>query len=346
MMKLKNLFESARLRLTLWYTLALLIISLIISALFYFRSMNVIKLEFNRIERRIHKQYEGTISSNNQGLGRINRPQVLAEDIARARHRIILQLVMINSLVVVFFAGLGYFLAGETLQPIEQAMQKQKRFVSDAAHELKTPITALKTALEVSLLNQDLDQNCVQILKDNLEKVEDLQTLSAGLLNLSKQDDIKIEFELFKVAALVKQAVSQIKPLADKKQIKIETQLDSDIAIKADQLSFKKLLVILLDNAVKYSSNKSKVTLKVETKGKKFSLAVKDEGIGIAQEEIPHIFDRFYQADSSRASGQEDGYGLGLSLAKKIVEQHQGDIVVKSELGQGTSFEVTVPGLV
>ena len=140
----------------------------------------------------------------------------------------------------------------------------------------------------------------------------------------------------------VDSAVSRIKPQASKKGIKISVSVPK-LFVMADERSLTELFTILLDNAVKYSQNKKEVIVEGQSVDSKIKLSVKDNGIGIKKEDIPMIFDRFYRADKSRTKQEFKGYGLGLSIAKRIVDLHKGSIHVESQEGQGSEFIVLLP---
>jgi len=342
------MFRSARIKLTLWYLVIILGITGTASGLFYLRTTSVIRFQFERIERRLEGEGEAEMLPPPPLIPQTSPRNVVwrhitSEDLDSARRMILLQLVAINSLVAVVVVVLGYVLSGITLRPIEKAMEEQKRFVGDAAHELKTPITALKTSLEVNLMDENLPKETRKILKENLEDIVSLEGLSQSLLKLARVDGQAIKLESIKVKGVVEQAVKHVKPLADKKRIEISvSRVEEGLAVKGERGSLVDLLVILLDNAVKYSRDGKKVRLKVKGEGGKVRFEVIDQGVGIDEKDLPHIFDRFYRTDVSRSKKEKDGYGLGLSVAKKIVAEHNGSIKVESQVKRGSVFTVIV----
>ena len=130
--------------------------------------------------------------------------------------------------------------------------------------------------------------------------------------------------------------------MAKKKEIKIANEV-SKLSTKADKISIIELIVILLDNAIKYSPKKSVVVISSELQRNKVVLSVSDKGVGISYKDLPHLFDRFYRADSSRNKSEVEGYGLGLAIAKEIIDKHKGTISVRSILGKGSTFTVSLP---
>ncbi|NMC35572.1 HAMP domain-containing histidine kinase [Candidatus Beckwithbacteria bacterium] len=335
------MFQSERIKLTAYYTLIIFLISGTISAAIYFRTTSIIQSEYQRIERRFQHQTEMDLPPD---FVPPTGPHFLPEDLESAQHNLLIQLLLINSAIVVLVAGAGYFLSGKTLQPIYLSLEEQKRFVADAAHELRTPITALKTSLEVNLMNKKLSPQTREILQENLDDVAGLESLSESLLKLSRVDGNHLQIEEVVIAPLVEQVVKQLSPLAKAKKITLKIQrIPRTITIKSDKAVLTELIQIFVDNAIKYSKKNGKVWIKAKADTKELTFTIKDNGVGIAKHHLPHIFDRFYRVDSARTKIDSNGYGLGLSVAKKIVGQLNGEIQVDSQLDKGTKFSITLP---
>lgn len=334
------MFTKARLKLTIWYLVIILFISGTLSIAFYVRTTRVLDLGFQRIELRLQREGQRFFASGSAPFTLRIRP----EEIISAKQEIAIQLVFINAAIVLLFGVAGYFLSGKTLKPIRQALDEQKRFVGDAAHELKTPLTALKTSLEVNLMDKDFPNNAKEVLKENLEDVNSLQSLTDSLLRLAKQDNNSISFEPVSVPDIVKRGVKQLQTLANQKKIKIDiNNIPNELIIEGNQESLLHLMIVFLDNAIKYSPDNSEVDVSVTQQPNQITIQVKDHGIGIAKHHLPHIFDRFYRVDTARTRDQAGGYGLGLAVAKQIIDQHHGSISVESEVGKGTTFTITLP---
>ena len=339
------MFKSARIKLTVWYLLIIMIISISFSTFIYLGSTR----EFDRVlriqEYRIqHPELQQIIiqrpiwQSDDVPLSVHPDSQVISE----ARNRIAEELVVINLIILVFSSFAGFFLAGRTLRPIKNMVDEQNRFIADASHELNTPLTSLKTSIEVNLRDKNLNlEKSKQVLLSNLEEVNSLQALSNELIEITQYQKINGNFQIKKVdiANIVKTAALKIKPQADKKQIKINTKVKK-IFVNADERSLVELLTILLDNAVKYSPEKKDIDVQVVSVDSKLKVIVKDNGIGIDKDDLPFIFERFYRADKSRTKQKITGYGLGLSIAKRIVDLHGGTINAESIIGKGTTFTV------
>lgn len=342
-------FHYARLKLTAWYLLIIVSLSVIFSVLI-FKAWTLEIDRFERaqrffIERRLQ---EGTFlvppPPNGRRVLLFNGDQMNPELIAETKQRILLMLIAANSGILVITGGLGYFLAGRTLKPIREMINEQNRFITDASHELKTPLTALRSEFEVAILDEKTLQlkEAKHLIKSGFEEIVNLQVLAENLLELTQQQKKigSLEIEDASLLEVMEAALKRVVPLARKRQIAINNQVD-DFVLEGETQSLTELFVILLDNAIKYSDKNSEVTLTSGKTDHHIEVAVKDTGIGIDEKDIPHIFDRFYRADKSRS--KTPGYGLGLSIAKKIIETHRGSISVESKINKGSKFIVKLP---
>jgi two-component system sensor histidine kinase CiaH len=336
---LDALFASARLKLTLFYTIAIVVLSGSVSLAFYQRTASVIEREYERIDQRLQFEMRDLpIAIYQQGR------RIQLEDLDLAKNLVAHQLLRINLLISILVGIGSYFLAGQTLKPIQGAMEAQKRFVGDAAHELKTPITALKTSLEVSLMDTTLSKPMQTLLQENLEDVTHLETLSNSLLRLATMEATDLQLEVVAVQPVIERVVRRFTPLARKKKLSLELQpLSSAASVRATEALLLELVSIFVDNALKYSSAKGSISLSVLQKRSSVEILIADTGPGIAKKDLPMIFDRFYRADLSRTTDEDSGgYGLGLALAQKMVQQLGGYIRVKSAVGSGTTFVLSL----
>lgn len=305
-----NIFNSARTKLTLYYLTIIMVISLFFSVIIYKGTT----FELNRIE-------------NMQRLRRPNPQFVIDPDIIReTKARIFFSLLTLNLIILGFSGVSGYFLAGKTLDPIKEMMDEQKEFVSNASHELRTPLASLKSQIEVGLRDKKMTLEEARILlSSNLEEVNRMTSLSNYLLKLNKfqNGNTKSEFKKVELSSIVKKVIGKQK---------IKAQLEK-VTVKGNEDSISEMTSILIDNAVKYGNGKT-VEVLVKKPG---ILIVKDNGIGISNDDLPHIFDRFFRSDKAR---NKDGYGLGLSIAKQIADMHGARIKVVSKIDKGTTFKV------
>jgi len=333
------MFNSARLKLTFWYLVIIMVISVSFSAVIY--RVDVSEVErFDRIQR---SRIQNTVFI--PGFG-IFTPQIVVDPtlVEETERRIVLTLLTINVTILVISGITGYFLAGRTLMPIRNMVEEQNRFISDASHEINTPLTSLKLALEVYLRgkNQTITE-AKTLVKESIDEVNKLQSLSSSLLQLAQYQKPKnnIRFEKVEVNEIVKAAIKKVTPMAKEKQIKINEFGDTAMVI-GDKYSLTDLFVILLDNAIKYSPKESSIEIRTKTLRDQVNISVKDSGIGMDESDLAHIFDRFYRSDTARSKNAKGGYGLGLSIAKKIVDSHNGSINVKSAFGKGSIFTITL----
>ncbi len=335
------MFKSARIKLTLWYLLIITLVCLFFSLVVY----NSLTSELNRIEKMQKERVERSLLQNNNNLRLPKPPYLNPEIIADAKNRIMIILTIINISILGSSAAAGYFLAGKTLKPIKNMIDEQDRFISDASHELRTPLTSLKTEIEVNLRDKKLTlEQAKKLLKSNLEETNHLQLLSDELIKLTQYQNVKNNILISKLllSNLIKDAIKKVETLTKIKKITIENKANN-YKIEGNKAMLIELFVILLDNAIKYSNKNSKIILTSKKTNENIEVTVKDYGLGIAKENIPYLFDRFYRADKSRNKSNIQGYGLGLSIAKKIIKQHKGIIKIESESKKGTEVLVKLP---
>ncbi len=332
------MFKTARLKLTAWYLLIIMVVSLSFSILIY----QLINTEINRFANSQRNRIERRL------VIQPNSPRIILLDedlISESRSRLLINLLVINGVILIFSGSLSYILAGKTLQPIQKMTEDQRRFISDASHELRTPITALKSLFEVSLRDKKLNlSDAKKVLLSGIEQSDRLKNLSDSLLELSRLEvnHIQNQFQSVSLKKIISDSVSQIKPKSEEKNIKIITRLTPS-KIFGDSNRLVELFVIFLDNAIKYSGPNTKIKIISEINNKQLVIKIIDQGIGINKKDLPYIFDRFYQSDNARTKKNNSGYGLGLSIAKKIIEAHNGKIEVISKLNYGTKFIIYLP---
>lgn len=334
------MFESAKLKLTAWYLLIIMLVSLSFSTIIFSllsaeldRFANVHRV---RIEQGLQSQYsdkQKVIVKKFPNPPPNFDPELLDE----TKGRILMVLGIINGIILIISGGFGYLLARKTLQPIGKMIDEQNRFVSDASHELRTPLTSLKLGMEVFLRDKksSLD-DAKKLIASSIGEVNRLHYLSENLLELSRYQHASPKLTIKKVIVeeVVDKALNKISHQIEKKQIQVsKSKISQEIEVNDQEVI--DLLVILLDNAVKYSGEKSKIEIESKKTSKHFDLHIIDHGVGIKKEDLPFIFDRFYRADSARVKG---GYGLGLSIAKQIAKKNNILLLVESVIGKGTDF--------
>ncbi|MFJ8531307.1 sensor histidine kinase [Bacillus sp. NPDC094106] len=240
--------------------------------------------------------------------------------------------------------GLGFFLAGKALIPIRNSWEKQQQFVSDASHELRTPLAVIQSKTDVLFQSPSatIEEKAVDISTISKE-CRRLSKLVANLLLLARSDSNQIEMDKknFALDELLQEVVDPYKEIAAYQEKEIILKVESKVSFIGDRERIHQLIVILLDNAMKYTNEGGKIQISCIQTGTSIIMQVKDDGIGIQEEDISRLFDRFYQGDKART--KSEGAGLGLSIASWIVEKHYGKITVKSKLGEGTCFEIVFP---
>jgi two-component system sensor histidine kinase CiaH len=328
------MFHTARIKLTAWYLLIISVITISFSLAVY----RILSSELDRVERIQRLRADRNLV--------FTPPLYIDPDlVTETKYRIQMILFLIDFGIIGGGGAVAYFLAGRTLSPIKIMVDEQRRFITDASHELRTPITSLKSEIEVNLRDPNLNlSDAKKLLASNLEDVNTLQTLSDGLIKLSMYQKGQNNFTAvrFPLNEVVSEAVKKISTLARKKHISISSDCP-EITVHGEKTSITELLVILLDNSVKYSPAGSRVEITARQENKFTDLRVTDQGPGIDPQDIPHVFDRFYRADKSRTKNNIPGYGLGLSIAKQIVDRHHGSISVESVPDKGSTFIVQIP---
>ncbi len=246
--------------------------------------------------------------------------------------------LFIASLVVIFLISLA--LSGIAVNPVKTAWRKQKQFVADASHELKTPLTVILANNNIMLAHRESKiQDEIKWLQSTEEEAQHMKKLIDQMLFLAKSDSDDNNPELYDVnlSEIVEAATLNFEPIAFEQNVIISCDADSDICIKGDATLLTHLCHILIDNAIKYSHRNQAVTISLKKNGMNTVLSVNNKGNTIEKEEISHIFDRFYRSEKSRTT---KGYGLGLSIAQNIVTSMNGKITVESNQSKGTTFTV------
>ncbi len=256
-------------------------------------------------------------------------------DIARFPHaalpgRIVLYL-FISIVVSALTYVVGLFFARRSLQPAEQMMERLEQFTQDASHELKTPLTAVGTSIDLALMEKDHTKH----LHTAKRELADVSVLIDRLLELARLDAFALQTETVHFSALITDAIERHRSIANKHNVRIECDLPPDISVRGDPSLLKQVVGNLLSNAIKF--NKPNGTVRVSLSDHAFH--IEDTGKGISAAALPHIFDRFYQEESSRTNNG-GGVGLGLALVKRITQLHSWTIDAKSTQGKGTAFTV------
>lgn len=256
---------------------------------------------------------------------------------------------LLGLIVVLFGAGgLGsYYLAGKSIKPISEMYDKQKQFTADASHEMRTPLSVLKLSCQgvqsddESKLS-DFSQETVQMMEDEIDR---LTRLTENLMTLARTDsnNLQLHFSTFDFSQMLDKVVQQMRLVASEKGITIEEQVQKNVKIFGDANGLNRLLIILLDNAIKYSPEATTINVVMCKDKHNILLKIADQGEGISAEDKNKVFDRFYRVDKARSRSM-GGLGLGLSLAKAIVTEHKGKICIEdNKTGKGSVFNISLP---
>ncbi|MBR2565311.1 MAG: HAMP domain-containing histidine kinase [Paenibacillus sp.] len=243
-------------------------------------------------------------------------------------------------LIVIYF--LSRYFANRSIAPVREAFEKQKQFIADASHELKTPLAIINTNTDVLLANQEETvESQAKWLHYIKSETERMSGLTNDLLYLTQMDDSRsaLIHTKFNMSDAVESIILPMEAVIFEKNISLDYSIDPDLMVHGNPEQIKQVILILLDNAVKYSGAKGAVNITLQKQNQDVILTVSNTGEGIAPEHLDRIFDRFYRTDSSRAR-KHGGHGLGLAIARSIVDQHKGEIYAKSAQGEGATFYV------
>lgn len=252
-------------------------------------------------------------------------------------------LAALGVIAIIFAAAIGYVLSGGAMQPIREAYERQRQFAADASHELRTPLAVVLASADLLRSDPTITSPFLkQVIEDVRDEVKKMTKLVSDLLTVARTDGKALQLKPVRmdIAAVARQTVRMMRAFAEKKDIAIKEMLPSHMEIYADEQKIRQLILILIDNAVKYTLDHGHIMVSIVlSENGRIHLSVADSGIGIAAEDQGRIFDRFYRVDKAR-SRRMGGNGLGLAIAREIVEAHHGTITLESEVGKGTIFHV------
>jgi signal transduction histidine kinase len=234
----------------------------------------------------------------------------------------------------------GWWLAGKTLRPVRIAFARQHAFVSDASHELRTPLAVIRANAE--FLQQEQPENVEA--RDIVSETDRLSSLVDALLAVARDDDrgAKALHMRVDLAEVAEATVASFRTVTTDHELELTYATPDELMVMGDREQLRQVLVILLDNAVRYTPAGGRIHVQAREDGKEAVLTVHDTGIGIPEEALPRVFERFYRADDAR-NRQSGGVGLGLAIARELVTRHSGRISVTSTEGAGSTFTVRLP---
>jgi heavy metal sensor kinase len=229
----------------------------------------------------------------------------------------------------------------ELLSRLDQSFEGMRRFVQDASHELRNPLAVIRSEADVALSQERSALEYKESLVAIQDEARRLSRLVDDLLNLARADAgrVQLRWEELYLNELLAECCRSLQPLAAARKIDLDCQSSCDVAIRGDELLLRRMIVNLLDNAIRYTLPGGKVAAAVEVQDSTIRVRIADNGIGIPPEAVGHVFERFYRADPAR-SNQEPGFGLGLAIVQWIAESHHGAVELTSQPGQGSTFTV------
>ena len=245
-------------------------------------------------------------------------------------------LLFVAALAVV--AAVGWLLAGYITGPVERAWKREKQFLADASHELKTPLTVILSSS--ALLEETADGEQVAYVENIRAEGQRMKALVEDMLTLWRTEERSPILAPTSFSEVVTEAALRFEPVAFEAGHPLHYDIENELSVLGEQEKLRRVVNILLDNAVKYAAPSTAVRLTLDKAGKQAVLVVENEGVPIPAEKLEHLFDRFYRADESR--GEAKGFGLGLAIAREIVHGHRGTITARSD-ERATAFTVALP---
>jgi signal transduction histidine kinase len=346
-----RMFRSARVKLTLFYLATLVAFSLTLTVGIRVFAEYELNKSIAAQQGEFHQMAQNGLSLL------IPHPEDDFQDSQTYHSRIARQnlnrdLAWLNFVALIIGGLVSYWYAGRTLRPIAEVHEAQARFVADASHELRTPLANIRAENEVFLRSnvQSTSFNAAEtreLIQSNLEEVQRLEHLSRDLLALSQYGQTELPMEAIPVKDVVHDAITQTGKTLESRSIKVKKRLGEG-CIKANHESIVRLLVILIDNAIKYGPENGIIYIAGAAHASNYVITLRDEGKGIEDKDLPHIFERLYRGDTARTSGANatNGYGLGLALAQEIVQAHDGSIKAYNaphSQGGGAVFSLQLP---
>jgi signal transduction histidine kinase len=327
------MFKTAKVKLTIFYSALFLISFWVFSAGLYIW-----------MENSFGESYIAEIEQ--QGENDLEEHEIDIVDIAGsvAMDRMGNTLLILNGALLIIVPGIAWLMTRRTLAPVQRIHEQQKQFVSDVAHELRTPLAIVSGELEVALGKERAITDYQQILTSNKQETDRLIELVENLLFLARDDQGQqtIEFEKVDITDLIGSVIAGLRTESDKKEISVHFSPEEEPTfVRGHPAMLRRLFFNIIHNAIHYTPFKGDIRISLETAKQFTHVTIEDNGIGISPDEQEKVFNRFYRVDNSRS--QTKGYGLGLAISKSIVELHNGRINLRSASGRGSTFTITLP---
>jgi len=247
--------------------------------------------------------------------------------------------IIVGALMLFIIYMISVYFAKKSVKRIEEAWNKQKQFIADASHEFKTPIAVIEANTDALLLEEKKkSKKWIDYIKIETNRMNKLVT---DLLYLAKTEDMDIEFENipFNVSETLNEVILSMEAIIYEKKINLTQNIEENLLYKGDSSKLSQVMIILLDNAIKYTNESGQIKISLRRIDKNIEFSIENTGEGITKEDLTKVFDRFYRADTAR-TGTNNSYGLGLSIAKVVIERMNGKISVESISGKTTKFTI------
>ncbi len=250
------------------------------------------------------------------------------------RGQLVLGLLLLGGVSLAFLATASWWLAGQSLRPAQRAWERQQAFVANASHELRTPLTLIRATADVARRGLNADDPQRKLLEQVLGESDHMSRLIEDQLLLSRLDsaDLPITQQRVRLETLLPQIHETVARLAETRSIRLEIP-PAEGSVWADPTRLRQVLLVLLDNAIRHTPAGGTIRVEAERKGQELEIRVADTGAGIPTQDLPHVFERFYRGDPAHSA---EGSGLGLSIAKALIEAQGGSIALESQVGEGT----------
>ncbi|MGG1613568.1 sensor histidine kinase [Paenibacillus sp. FSL K6-2441] len=259
-------------------------------------------------------------------------------------NQLLMTLLFVGISTLIVILGVSFYFANRAIKPIQGAWEKQKQFVADASHELKTPLSIIHANCDALVASQeDTIQNQMKWIDYIRAGTDRMGKLVQDLLILAKTDDERITLhkEHFNLSEVVDTVSQSMEAAIASKRLSLTRSIEPDLIVSGDPDGVSQVVGILLDNAIKYASPGGWIRLSLTRSGRRIEFSITNNGRGIAKEDLPKVFDRFFRADRSRTY-KDGSYGLGLSIAQSIIKQHASVIKVRSVENQATTFSFSL----
>lgn len=318
-----NPFLMARLRLTAFYTaITMTIVTLFSVAL------------FATLQKNVHD-----IIEENKHIPDFQQHEIIRTNIDDIENTI----VLIDYILLFVVTLLGYIIAGKTLQPLQESVTAQKRFLADVSHDLRTPLAIMQSGSQVlEQSNSTKLSDYKELFASNQEEIYKMSHLIGDLLTLAHTENVpdRNNFEVIDIQSTLADVIKRMRGSADSKRISITTEL-SQGRVGGNKQNLERVFQNIIQNSITYTNPDGNLAVTSKREGRKMLITITDTGVGISQKDLPFVFERFYKASHSR--NDASGSGLGLSIAKQIIEQHGGTISVTSKETFGTRVTISLP---